>query len=107
MDDIWICSQCETLNENTDKCIVCGMAYKTSVEVVKREDKIEETIHNRIKIDPSRIRFNFPDKLGESINRQITKKKQNVSPIVSFFTAIRNWFGSFWNRILWRYNIRK
>ena len=36
MEGTWICPQCETSNENTDKCIVCGMDYASAVMIYKK-----------------------------------------------------------------------
>ena len=44
MEGTWICPQCETSNENTDKCIVCGMDYASAVMIYKKysTEKIEK-----------------------------------------------------------------
>ena len=44
MEGTWICPQCETSNENTDKCIVCGMDYASAVIIYKKysTEKIEK-----------------------------------------------------------------
>lgn len=89
MDGVWTCSQCETLNENTDKCIVCGMTYQASVNAAKKADniKIEKTIHSHIKINQSNIRFNFPDE-PINMNMQTKERKKNVLSIISFLAGI-------------------
>lgn len=107
MDDIWTCSQCETVNKNTDKCIVCGMTYQASVSALKKEDKIEETIHSRVETAPSRIRFNFPGTMDRPTDRPTDRAMIEKKQKVSFFTAIRNWFRKFWSRLLLRDNTRK
>ena len=56
MEGTWICPQCETSNENTDKCIVCGMDYASAVMIYKKysTEKIEKekVIKKRQRIFP-------------------------------------------------------
>lgn len=97
MDGIWTCSQCETLNENTDICIVCGMTYQASA------DAVEKTIHSQVKTEPAKVRLNFPDK---SVNMQTTETKQNVLSIASLLTAIKRFIEDI-RHAYDRYNIFK
>lgn len=46
MEGTWICPQCETSNENTDKCIVCGMDYASAVMAYKNIQLIQRLMHN-------------------------------------------------------------
>ena len=46
MEETWIWPQWEPSNENTDKCIVCGMDYASAVMAYKNIQLIQRLMHN-------------------------------------------------------------
>ena len=97
MEGTWICPQCETSNENTDKCIVCGMDYASAVMIYKKysTEKIEEekvikkspTETKKKSVDTSKIKLRFKDE-DTVIAKTPPPKEKNVYAIISIVVGI-------------------
>ena len=91
MEGTWICPQCETSNENTDKCIVCGMDYASAVMIYKKysTEKIEKekvikkspTETKKKSVDTSKIKLRFKDEDTVIAKTPPPKVKIEIKPI--------------------------
>lgn len=86
MEETWTCPQCETLNKNTDMCIVCGMSYQNAMDTMKKYNAKQS--HNREDVNPAKIRFNWTDESKNVSEIQPKEEHKNLLHIVSLFTAI-------------------
>ena len=97
MEGTWICPQCETSNENTDKCIVCGMDYASAVMIYKKysTEKIEKekvikkspTETKKKSVDTSKIKLRFKDE-DTVIAKTPPPKEKNVYPYFHMLLSI-------------------
>lgn len=96
MEGTWICPQCETSNENTDKCIVCGMDYASAVMIYKKysTEKIEKgkaieksPTETKKSVDTSKIKLHFKDE-DTVITKTPPPKEKNVYAIISIVVGI-------------------
>lgn len=85
MEGTWICPQCETSNENTDKCIVCGMDYASAVMIYKKYST--EKIEKEKSVDTSKIKLRFKDE-DTVIAKTPPPKEKNVYAIISIVVGI-------------------
>lgn len=97
MGEKWICPQCETANENTEKCIVCGMDYVSAVMAYKKYSmnnadgkktpKKAPTVKKETSVDTSKIKLHFRDEETPIIPKAPPKEK-NVFAIISIIVGV-------------------
>lgn len=94
MEIQWTCPQCETVNESSDNCVVCGMSYLKAVEVIKENN---ERLRCENQEKHSELRLNFPNSTNSVQNVKYTEEpkkslysiiKNAIYRFVAFFAAV-------------------